>query len=66
MTPVTKAIIEVIGDAGFAVTIGHEDGLHVVEARALESGELFRVTGDDLDTTAVELAERVGIELEDG
>ena len=66
MTPITKATIEVIGDAGFAVTLRHDDGLHVIEATADDTGELFVVTGDDLYATAVELAEQVGIELEDG
>ena len=66
MDPVTKSVIEVVGTAGFAVTLGHDDGLHVIEATEIDSGDLFRVTGDDLQATAIELAEQVGIELEDG
>lgn len=66
MTPVTKSIIEVIGDAGFVVMLSHDKGLHVIEATADDTGELFVVTGDDLYTTAIELAEQVGIELKDG
>ena len=66
MDAVTKSVLEVIGDAGFAVMLGHVNELHVIEATAQDTGELFVVTGDDLYTTAVELAEQVGIELEDG
>lgn len=66
MDAVAKSIIEVVGDAGFAVMIGHDNGLHVIEATEQDTGELFVVTGDDLQATAVELAEQVGIELEDG
>ena len=66
MDPVTKAVMETIGGAGFAVTLGHDNGLHVLEATAENTGELFVVRGDDLQATAIELAEQVGIELEDG
>ena len=66
MDPVTKSVIETIGDAGFAVMLSHVNGLHVIEATAQDTGELFVVTGDDLYATAIELAEQVGIELEDG
>ena len=61
MDAVTKSVIETIGDAGFVVTLGHVNGLHVIEATAQDTGELFVVTGDDLRTTAIELAEQVGI-----
>ena len=66
MDAVTKSVIETIGDAGFVVMLSHVNGLHVIEATAQDSGELFVVTGDDLRATAIELAEQVGIELEDG
>ena len=66
MDAVTKAVIETIGDAGFVVMLSHDNGLHVIEATAQDTGELFVVTGDDLYTTAIELAEQVGLELEDG
>ena len=66
MDAVTKSVIETIGDAGFVVMLSHVNGLHVIEATAQDTGELFVVTGDDLRTTAIELAEQVGIELMDG
>ena len=66
MDAVTKSIIETIGDAGFVVMLSHVNGLHVIEATAKDTGELFVVTGDELYATAIELAEQVGIELEDG
>ena len=66
MDVVTKAVIETIGGAGFVVMLSHVNGFHVIEATAQDTGALFVVTGADLRTTAIELAEQVGIELEDG
>ncbi len=64
--PPTKATIATIRAAGFDVQVNTADGLHAVEAVDQRSGETFVVRGDDLYTVAVELAQQVGIELEDG
>ncbi len=64
--PPTKALIEVIGSAGYGVQVGMATGCHVVEATDRETGETFVVRGDDLYRTVVELAQQVGIEIEDG
>ena len=63
---VTKAVIETIGAAGFAVELGAEGGQEVAEAVNEETDERFVVRGDDLYETVVELAVQCGIELEDG
>ena len=65
MDTLTKAILETIGVAGYAVSIGADNGLPVVEAIDNKTGERFVVRGE-LDEAAVELAEQVGVELEDG
>lgn len=62
----TKALIETIGSAGFDVQLRTESDLHVVEASDRRTRETFVVTGDDLYPAVVELAQQVGIELEDG
>ena len=66
MDPPTKAMIEVIGDAGFDVQVGMADAPHAVEAVDRETGETFVVRGDDLDRAIVRSPRQVGIELEDG
>ena len=63
MKAVTKAIIETIGAAGFAVPLYGRDGRNVVEAA---NEATFVVRGDDLCTVVIELAQQCGIELEDG
>ena len=62
---VTKAIIETIGAAGFTAELGVEGGREVVTAVSEESGEAFVVRGDDLYETVVELAQQVGVALEE-
>lgn len=63
----TKALVEVISDAGYVVMIGADsNGNRVVEATDEKTGERFVVRGDNLYATVVELAQQVGIELEDG
>ena len=62
----TKALIETIGDSGFTVQLGASMGQHVIEAVNQRTGEAFVVRGDDLYLAVVELAQQVGIELEDG
>jgi hypothetical protein len=62
----TKALPETVGGAGFDVQFGTADAPHAVEAVDRETGETFVVRGDDLYRTVVELAQHVGIELEDG
>ena len=62
----TKALIETIGNAGFAVQVGGSDGRHVIEAIREMTGERFVVRGDDLYRVAVELSQQAGIDLEDG
>ncbi len=66
MNPPTKAIIEVIGAAGYEVQLGMANGYQIVEAVDQRSRETLVVRGDDLYRTVVELAQQVGIELEDG
>lgn len=66
MDAVTKALIETIGDAGFAVQVCASEGQHVIEAVREETGERFVIRGTDLYRASVELAQQAGIELEDG
>ena len=67
MDATTKAIAESISDAGYGVLFGADkDGNLIVKAIQLETGETFIVSGEDLYEVVIELAEQVGIELEDG
>ncbi len=66
MNAVAKAVIETIGDAGFVVEIGYTVGQPVVVAVNENTGERFVVRGEDLYEAVVELAEQVGIKLDDG
>ena len=67
MDATTKAVIETVGDAGYRVDIAVGGGGRcVVEAVCLADGERFIIRAPDLYEVAVELAEQVGIELEDG
>ena len=62
----TKAVSEIIGDNGYCVEIGYVDALPVVVAIDLETSERFVVHGSDPYETVVELAQQVGIDLDDG
>lgn len=63
----TKALIEVIGDSGYTVMVGADsDGNSVIEATDEKSGEHFVVRAATLYKAVVELAEQIGIDLEDG
>ena len=63
----TKAIIESIDGCGYTVMMGADsDRNSVVEATDTKTGERYIVRADDLYTAVVELAQQVGIELEDG
>ena len=65
MDPTTKALIEIIGAAGYVVSIEADASKNmVVEAVNLDTDEEFTVRGEGLYLTAVELAVQVGIELE--
>jgi len=67
MDATTKVAIETISGAGYGVLFGADpDGRLIVEAIDLETTETFVVTGNDLYTVVLELAEQVGIDLEDG
>ncbi len=67
MNATTKAVLETIGDTGYTVMTGADrHGNAVVEATDDHTGEKFVVRTDDLYTAVVELAQQVGIELEDG
>ena len=67
MDATIKAIIETIGDAGLSVMTGADrHGNAIVEASDERIGEKFVVRADDLYTAVVELAQHVGIELDDG
>ena len=60
----TKAIIEVIDNAGYSVMTGADsDGNAVAEATDKTTGERFIVRADDLYAAVIELAQQVGIEL---
>lgn len=63
----TKAIVETVGNAGYGVMVGAtSDGNSVIEATDEKSGEHFVVRAATLYKAVVELAEQIGIELEDG
>ncbi len=63
----TTALIETISNAGYSLMTGADsDGNSVVEATDERTGEKFVVRGDDLYTAVVELAQQVGLDLEDG
>ena len=67
MDTTTKALIETIGDAGYSVMTGADSsGNSVAEATDKTTGETFVVRADALYTAVVELAQQVGIDLEDG
>ncbi len=67
MDPVTKVLVETIGEAGYRVDIaGDGQGGYDVTAVADRDSERFIVRGADLYESVVELAGQVGIELEDG
>ena len=62
MDAVTKSLIEVIGDCGYDIMIGH----NTIEAIDKKTGERFIVRCSNLYDGSVELAQQVGIELQDG
>ena len=67
MDPTTKAVIETIGNAGYSVTIGADsNGNSIAEATDEANSEKFIVRADELYSAVIELAQQVGIELEDG
>ncbi len=67
MDSVSKAIIETIGDTGYTVMAGADrHGNSVAETTDEATGEKFIVRSDDLYTAVVELAQQVGVEVEDG
>ena len=67
MDTVTKALIETIGNTGYEVSIMYDDDARpVVTAIDERTGESFIVRHADLYLAACELAEQVGIDLEDG
>ncbi len=70
-TPVTRAILKTIKGVGFHLgecKTFHEDGAmrYVVNAVDSKTGESFTVTAADEYAAVVELAQQVGIDLEDG
>ena len=64
MDAVSKAILQTIGAAGFTVTTKSDS----VTAINLETGERFivRFDAENSYSAVVELAQQVGIDLEDG
>ncbi len=62
MNSVTKSLIEVIGDSGYDIQIGN----NTIEAINKKTGERFIVRCSNLYEGSIELAQQVGIELEDG
>jgi hypothetical protein len=64
---VTKVLIEMIGDAGYVVSFTYDDDARpVVTAVNERTRETFIVRHEDLYHAACELAEQVGIDVEDG
>lgn len=61
MDSITKSLIEVIGDGGYDIQIGS----NTIEAIDQKTGERFIVRCSNLYDGSVELAQQVGIELED-
>jgi hypothetical protein len=62
--PVSKAILKTVADLGYVVTIGgHSNG---VEVAATSDVAKFIVRAGDLYECAVEIAERVSMDLADG
>jgi hypothetical protein len=62
----TKTLIETISNAGYTVMTGADsDGNSVAEATDEATGEMFVVRPDDLYAAVVELAQQVGLDLED-
>ena len=67
MDTVVKTVIEQIGDVVFTVYVGTDDESRaIVAATSKTTGEQFIVRGADLYAAACEVAQQVGIELEDG
>ena len=62
MDTVTKSLIEVIGDSGYDIMIGN----NVIEAVDQQTVERFIVRCSNLYEGSVELAQQVGVELQDG
>ena len=66
MDATTKILIETIGNAGYSVMTGADsDGNTVVETTDKTTGGRFIVRGEDLYNAVVELAQKVGLDLED-
>ena len=61
----TRAVLEVIHQAGFTTTVVRLDSVYHVTAID-PAGERWRVSGDDPYRVACELAGQVWVELEDG
>ena len=67
MNTVTKVLIETIGNTGYVVSLTYDDNARpVVTAVDERTHETFIVRHEDLYLAACELAEQIGIELEDG
>lgn len=66
MDPPTKAILDTIRSAGYAVYLHHGEGKCAMYATHKASGHTYVVRGDDPYRVAVELAREARIELEDG
>ena len=60
----TRVILETIGGLDYVVHIEHRRGVYVVSA--VGDDERFIVRGPDSYQAACELAQAVGIDLEDG
>ena len=64
--PVTKAVLQTIKGCGYTVQVSRDGDRYSVEAVAVEGGETFVVRGGDVYLAAVELAQRVGVDMMDG
>ena len=65
LDPTTRAVLEVIHQAGYATTVVKLDGIYHVTATD-PAGERWWVSGDDPYQLACELAAQVGVDLADG
>ena len=65
LDPSTRAIVDVIRGAGYAVSLRYDKVTFTATAQDAD-GETWTVTADEPHRAVVELAQQVGIELGDG
>ena len=63
--PTTKAVVDVIREPGYAVSLRYNKVTFTAAAQAAD-GETWTVSANEPYRAVVELARQVGIDLEDG